>query len=168
MIERWMPIKLENLEGNSYGIYRDGTVVNLDIPMVMHPYMRRGEMVVSLTGYNHKITMCVAKLIAIVFIPKTKDDIEKKRDNVILKNPDKKLHSTNIKWVSTYEKKLINELREKENKSKLDYVIPVCKLLEKGYNPKEICEVLEFEDLLYIWNMKNRRIQKKISKKYKF
>lgn len=168
MIERWMPIKLENLEGNSYGIYRDGTVVNLDIPMVMHPYIRRGEMVVSLTGYNHKITMCVAKLLATVFIPKTENDIEKKRDNVILKDPNKRLHSTNIRWVSTYEKKLINELREKENKCKFDYVIPICKLLEKGYNPKEICEVLEFGDLLYIWNIKKRRIYKKISKKYKF
>lgn len=168
MENRWSPISMEDIDGDRYGIYRDGTVVNLEIPMTMHSYCKRGKMVIELTGFKRKIEIPIIKLLAIVYVPKSALDEKRERNYAILIDPDGKLNADNIKWVNKIEKKLISEIREKDKVYNSDYVVPICKLLERGYDVDEICTVLQFKNRLYVSNIKNRRIYKDISKKYKF
>lgn len=93
---------------------------------------------------------------------------KRNRDSAILIDPNKKINADNIKWVNKFEKKLINDIRSNEIIYNSDYVVPICKLLERGYDVDEICYVLQFKNRLYVSNIKNRRIHKDISKKYKF
>lgn len=56
--------------------------------------------------------------------------------------------------------------KTKEELKPVDYVIPICKMLQKGYDINKICEVLKYNNKLFISNIKNRRIYKNISKDY--
>lgn len=168
MENRCTPISMEGIDGDRYGIYKDGTVVNLEIPMTMHPYFKRGKMVIELSGFKRKIEIPIIKLLAMVYVPKSALDEKRERNYAILIDPNGKVNADNIKWVNKIEKKLINEIREKDKVYNGDYVIPICKLLERGYDVDEICNVFQFKNRLYVFNIKNRRIYKGISKKYKF
>ena len=55
MDNRYTPISMDGIDGDRYGIYRDGTVVNLEIPMTMHSYYKRGVKVIELSGLNVKL-----------------------------------------------------------------------------------------------------------------
>lgn len=55
-----------------------------------------------------------------------------------------------------------------EDLKPIDYVIPICKMLQKGYGVDKICEVLKYKNKLFISNIKNRRIYKNISKDYEW
>lgn len=164
----YIPISMEGLPGDRYGIYRDGTVVNLEIPMTLGYFYKRGVKMVELRGFKKKIQIPLIKLLAKIYVPKTEDDTKRKREYAILIDPTKGINADNVKWVNVLEKKLIEELREIENPVSRDYVIPICKLLQKGYSPKEVSEVLGFDNMLFIHNIKNRRIFKDFSKKYNF
>lgn len=168
MDNRYTPISMDGIDGDRYGIYRDGTVVNLEIPMTMHSYYKRGVKVIELSGFKRKIEIPIIKLLAMVYVPKSALDEKRNRDCAILIDPNKKINADNIKWVNKFEKKLINEIRSNEKIYNSDYAVPICKLLERGYDVDEICSVLQFKNRLYVSNIKNRRIHKDISKKYKF
>lgn len=168
-VEHWKSVyNIEGIDGDRYGVYPDGTVVNLEIPLVLSPYMKRGGKVVDLHGFNKTVTIPIIKLIAMFFVPRTEEDLLRQRDRVMLKDPNSKIHANNIIWVNRIEQKLLKELNEIENKVNSDYVVPICKLLERDYDIDEICRVLKFTNRLYVANIKNRRIYKDISKKYKW
>lgn len=171
-VEHWKPITgIDGIDGDRYGLYPDGTIVNLEIPMVLSPYMKRGGRVVDLHGFKKVVTMPVIKLVARIYVERTFDDNIRLRDRVILIDDEKKIHADNIMWVNSLEQKLINELKAIDNKENKDYVVPICKMLARGYDADEICHVLSvfgFTNRLYIANIKNRRIYKDISKKYKW
>lgn len=171
-VEHWKPIiGIEGIDGERYGLYPDGTVVNLEIPMVLSPYIKRGGRVVDLHGFKKVVSMPIMKLVAMTYVEKTFDDCIRLRNRVILIDDTKKIHANNIMWVNALEQKLIKELKEIENRENKDYVVPICKMLERGYDADEICHVLGvfgFTNKLYIANIKNRRIYKDISKKYKW
>lgn len=171
-VEYWKPIdNIEGIDGERYGIYPDGTVVNLEIPLVLSPYMKRGGKVVDLHGFKKVVTVPIMKLIAMMYVEKTQDDCIRLRDRVILIDDNKKVHANNLMWVNVLEQKIIKELKAIENKENKDYVVPICKMLERGYDADDICYVLGifgFSNRLYIANIKNRRIYKDISKKYKW
>lgn len=161
------PINMAGLDGDRYGIYRDGTVINFETHREISYIDKDGVRMVDLHGYKKRISCSIAKLLALIYLKKTDDDIAKKRDRVILIDNSKKLSADNIRWANKLEQKLINELEETE-KTNLDFVIPICKLLERGYTVDEICDVLHFSNKLYAHNIKNRRIHKDLSKKYKW
>lgn len=164
----YIPISMEGLPGDRYGIYRDGTVVNLEIPMTLGYFYKRGVKMVELSGFKKKFQMPIIKLLAKVYVQKTEDDIKRKREEAILIDPKKSITADNVRWVNVLERKLIYELWEIENPVPRNYVIPICKLLQKGYTPKEISNILRFDNMLFIYNIKNRRIFKDFSKKYNF
>lgn len=168
-IDYCIPISYPGIDSGKYGIYRDGTVVNFYTKNVLKAYSRKGEKVVDLHGYT-KITQApIAKLLAMVYIKKSKEDIERERNCVVLKDKNVKVCIKNIKWANKLERKIILELQSKEGElTNTDYIIPICKLLAKGYDVDEISRVLDFSNKLYIYNIKNRRIHKDISKKYKW
>ena len=168
MENRWEPISMNGIDGERYGLYKDGTVVNLEIPMTMASYYKRGVRVIELSGFKHKIEIPIIKLLAMVYVPKSALDEKRNRKYAILIDQNGKLHADNIRWVNNIEKKLINELRAIDKVENIDYVVPVCKLLERGYEVDEICDLLQFTNRLYVYNIKNRRIHKDLSKKYKF
>ena len=85
-----------------------------------------------------------------VYVPKSALDEKRNRDSAILIDPNKKINADNIKWVNKFEKKLINDIRSKEKVYNSDYVVPICKLLERGYDVDEICYVLQFKNRLYV------------------
>lgn len=173
-IEHWKLIyNIDGIYGDRYGIYPDGTVVNLEIPLVLTPYKKRGVMVVDLHGFKKTVTMPIMKLVALFYLPKSEDDCIRLRSEVIKKDENGPMHVSNLKWVSKYEKRVIKELRDipeitgKEITTK-DYVIPICRLLARGYDPDEVCYTLDFSNRLFVCNIMNRRIYKDISKKYKW
>lgn len=168
MENRCTPISIYGVDGDRYGIYKDGTVVNLEIPMTMKSYMKRGVRVIDLTGFKGRLEIPVIKLLAMVYVPKSALDQKRERDYAILIDPNGKLNADNIRWVNTLEKKLITEVRSYSEKDNIHYVIPICKLLEREYEVDEICDLLDFHNRLFIYNIRNRRIYKEMSKKYKF
>lgn len=113
MDNRYTPISMDGIDGDRYGIYRDGTVVNLEIPMTMHSYYKRGVKVIELSGFKRKIEIPIIKLLAMVYVPKSALDEKRNRDSAILIDPNKKINTDNIKWVNKFEKKLINDIRSK-------------------------------------------------------
>lgn len=167
-IDYCIPISYEGIYSETYGMYKDGTVVNLATKYTLTSYKKKGERVVDLHGHNKVTTIPIMKLLAHVYVKKTEEDIKRKRTHVTLIDPNEKVTAKNVMWVSKTELLIINELRSKEKLSNSDYVVPICKLLEKGYDAEEICRVLRFDNKLYIYNIKKRRIHKEISKKYKW
>lgn len=167
-IDYCMPIVYDGIETGKYGIYKDGTVVNFDTKYALTAYMKNGGKVVDLYGYKKVTQAPITKLLAMVYVKKTEKDIERKRTHVTLIDPTKKATGDNVKWVNKLELDILNKLREKEELSNVDYVVPICRLLSKGYDVDEIREVLGFDNKLYIHNIKNRRIHKEITKDYKW
>ena len=91
MDNRYTPISMDGIDGDRYGIYRDGTVVNLEIPMTMHSYYKRAVKVIELSGFKRKIEIPIIKLLAMVYVPKSALDEKRNRDSAILIDPNKKL-----------------------------------------------------------------------------
>lgn len=162
------PIIYKGIDPDRYGIYKDGTIINFETKYELKPYIWRGDKTVRLYGFDKCFTFSVMKLLALVYIKKTDEDIKRKRTSVRLIDPDKKVCVDNIIWTNKLELMITKELHKNQELQPSDYVIPICKLLEKDYSVDEICRVLNFNNKLYVHNIKNRRIYKDISKKYKW
>lgn len=121
---------------------------------------------------RNKITIAVHRLLAVHFIPKTEDDIEKKRTIVHFKDFDKtNITLSNLEWVNIIELTIKTAIHYNPPRSNRDYAEYICKLLCKGYTESEICSVLDLDLKNYsilIRRISKRQIYKDISSKYSF
>ena len=106
------------------------------------------------------------------FIERTEDDIKHDRWYAHLKDFNRNNTTVdNLVWVSRTELRVLTDMYYDNPKNTKDYAEYICKLLEKDYDPEDICTVLGLSKKKWcpiIAKMYRGQIYKDIVKKYKF
>ena len=168
-------LEYPNVKENHYYIYENG-----DIEVIATGKKRKvhlsgnGYYYVSLhTGVkDHNISVAVHRLVALNFIPLTEEDIKHNRKYAHIKDFNRKHYTAdNISWISGTEISVLTAMYYDNPRNTKDYATYICKLLEKDYDPEEICLLLGLSKKKWcpiIVKMYRRQIYKDISKNYKF
>ena len=161
-------INIPFIPKNKYGIYTDGSVINLYTKCILSSFKREEELYVNLFGFYGRTARPIALLLAKTYLPQTEEDIKFKRDKADVIDFDRPPKIDNVRWVSSFEKTLIKQMKKNRPTCSRDYVEYFCKLFKHGYTVSEACEFLRFKNKLYAHNIRNRRIYSDISAKYKW
>ena len=160
---------------NHYYIYSDGKVEIIETGKKKKAHKSgNGYYYYSLyTGADSKhITIGVARLVAIHFLERTNDDQIHNRWYVHIKDFNRKnVDVSNLVWVNGSELNILVNMYYDNPKNNKDFAEYVCKLLEKDYDPDEICTILGLSRQRWcsiIAKMYRGQIYKDIVKKYKF
>lgn len=151
---------------NKYGIYPDGTVINLYTKTMVSPFKREEELYVNLFGDYKRTARPVSILLAKTYLHQTDEDRKFKRNKADVIDLDRRPKLNNVRWVSSFEKSLIKQMKKNRPTCNMDYVDYFCKLFHHGYTVDEACRFLNFNNILYASNIRNRRIYSDMSSKY--
>lgn len=169
-------LEYPNVKENHYYIYENGDVEIIKTGKKKKVQLSgNGYKYVSLyTGDSNgnSISIAVHRLVALNFIEKTDDDIRHDRWYAHLKDFDRNNTTVNnLVWVSGTELRVLTDMYYDNPKNTKDYAEYICKLLEKDYDPEDICTVLGLSKKKWcpiIAKMYRGQIYKDIVKKYKF
>lgn len=184
-VELFYIIDIEGIKKDTYVLSNYGRVFNINTGAELLMTKRdTGYMVSNLqTGDGRVKNIYPHRVIAKVFIPKTKEDIENNNKYILFKDGDKtNMCYKNMKWVN------LRTIRSMANYSKennrlcsltVDQVHIICEYLEKGYKYKHILNLLPFKttysvicniaskrswiDISSLYNIKGRYTKRKKS-----
>lgn len=165
---RYIKIGDPEIPDNKYGIYPDGSVINLETKTIISSFMRENEPYINLFGQYKRTARPVAFLLAKAYLPQTEEDIRMNRNKADVIDIHKLPKINNIRWVSSLEKTIIKRMKKNPPTCNKDYVEHFCELFKHGYSVSEACKFLGFKNKLYAYNIRNRRIYSYISSKYKW
>lgn len=149
-IELFYVINIEGIKKDTYILSNYGRLFNMttgvELMMTKRP---SGYIVANLKSDDNKNkNIYPHRIIANIFIPKTKEDIEEKRNYILFIDGDKdNLSYTNMKWVSLKTIRSLANYTKETNKLctlTIDQVHTICEYLEKGMRIKEIQNILPF------------------------
>lgn len=168
-------IKLDKVENKRYKITKDGSIIDTKRKVKLKGYWSgNGYLYVSLVNkYTNKdFGISLHRLMALTFIPKTTSDEIHNRKYVHFKDFN---HSNitldNMEWLNKVELQAKTDIFYNNPKSNRDYAPYICRMLEKGYDEEEICDLLNLSKSRFmsvIDRIYKKRLYKEISKKYRF
>lgn len=168
-------LEYPGVKKNHYYIYSDGEVEIIDTGKKKKTYKSgNGYYYHSLyTGKDQKtISVAVHRLVALNFLPRTDEDIIHERLFVHIKNFNrKKVDVSNLVWVNGSELRILTDMYYDNPRNTKDFADYICKLLEKNYDPEEICDILGLPRQRWcpiIAKIYKKQIYKDITKKYRF
>lgn len=146
---RWKYLVYPGLREHSYRIYEDGSLYSMANKIWITPYQdTKGYLMFSawIDGKLHHVRL--NRILAMMFIPKTKADKERHRDIVHFIDYDNTNYSLdNLKWVSNLELNILNTINEKQlAKTPTQCRKYVLRLAKHGYSADEIIYALGFKD----------------------
>lgn len=161
---------------NTYIIYPNGDIYRIaDNRKVKSSINGNGYKYVSLLTNKKKTneykSISLHRLMALVFIPRSKDDIKMNRVNVHFKDFDKdNITISNLEWLSSFELNIKILSRYNDDCDVRECLDTICKCLEKGYAPKEVCDLvgLRRRATPMIGKIYHRQAFKDMTRKYKF
>lgn len=145
---KWKYLVYPGMKDHMYRIYEDGSIYSTKTKIFINPYMDSNCYLVFtawIGGRQHTIRL--NRCLAMMFNPKTKNDIARGRDIVHFVDFDINNYSlSNLKWVNPLELSILNDIRNSNAKctptARSKYII---KLATKGYSADEIIDVLELK-----------------------
>lgn len=149
-IELFYILDFDNIKENTYMISSYGRLFNLTTRKeLMMTKRHTGYMVANVRDINNKVkNIYPHRIIAKLFIPKTKDDIEKDRNYILFIDGDKtNIRIDNMRWSSLKTiRHLVNYGKEgnKLCKITIEQVHIICGYLEQGMSISQIKDILPF------------------------
>lgn len=170
---KWKTIDIKGIKENTYQISKNGTVRRIDNGVEKAVGINgEGYPYIKFCDDGETVYIGLHRLLAIHFIPKTDDDIIKGRNFVHFKDFDhSNISLDNLEWTNSFELLIKTKLHYDRPDKPVGYARYICKLLERGYDNKSICDILSIPRSkfgLIIANIRKRKIYKNISKKYNF
>lgn len=169
----WVVINSKGIKENTYEISKKGIV----------RYINNGatkKISINGDGYSYigfyddgkRIVIALHRLLAIHFLSRTDDDIAHGRNIVHFKDFDhNNISVDNLEWVNSVELYVKTKIHYEKPTKPVEYADYICRLLERDYDNKSICDILSVSRFKFgaiISNIRRRRIYKDISKKYSF
>lgn len=167
-------VNLDKVNKKRYKITKDGVVYDTKIKVILKSYWSgNGYRYVFLEDKTGKrFGVSLHRLMALMFIPKTKSDYIHNRKYVHFKdfNHDN-ITLDNMEWLNKSELQAKTDIYYDNPRSNKDFAPYICRMLEKGYDEEEICELFNLSKSRFISvidRIYRKRLYKDISKKYKF
>lgn len=169
-------INLDWVEDDMYYIYPNGNVYTVNENRLITTSINgNGYSYISLKtndtiNCSYK-SISVHRLLASQFIIRTDEDIRMNRTFVHFKDFDKtNISISNLEWLNSFELNIKTFSRYNDDCDVRECLGLICRCLEHGYAPKQICNLLGLDSRSgrMIGRIYKRQIYSDMTKKYKF
>lgn len=169
-------INLNWVRKNTYILCRNGDIYRIsNNKKVRISINGNGYAYVSLLTNSKKAneyrSISLHRLMALMFISRSKNDISLGRDYVHFKDFDKtNISISNLEWVNPFELNIKIASRYNDDSDVRECLDTICKCLEKGYSPKEVCDLvgLKRRSAPMIGKIYRHQAFKDMTKRYSF
>lgn len=170
-------IKLDWVPEGMYIIYSNGEVYVKDTNRLVSTSINgNGYLYISLrstlNNSNHPYkSISVHRLLATQFIERTEEDIRMNRSYVHFKDFDREnVAVDNLEWLNAFELNMKIYSRYNDDCDVRECLQSICKCLEKGYSPKDVCDLvgLNRRASALVGKIYKRQIFTDMTRRYKF